>query len=248
VQQVLDGNRHGNQEQTHAFALRGFLYCAECGCKITAERQKGFTYYRCTHGKGREVCHERAYTREEKLLEEVEGILGRIEIGPAILENLVEESLALDAELGAGAKEEQAGVKRAITENKARTDRLLDAYLDGTVDKDAYYGKSRELGEERLGLERRLLAAKEAEEHGRTARLAALCETASYARVRFQTASTEGRRKVLSQVLLNGNLGGQKIVDFQLKEPFSWLEMDENGAFIHDKWALLDLNGPRPPA
>ena len=77
TQRVFEPNRNGNKEQKHLFALRDFLYCAECGCKITAERQRGHVYYRCTHGKGRELCHEKAYTREERLLEQVESILGK---------------------------------------------------------------------------------------------------------------------------------------------------------------------------
>jgi hypothetical protein len=43
---------------------------------------------------------------------------------------------------------------------------------------------------------------------------------------------------VLSQVLLNATLRRQEIEDYQLKDPFDFLEMDANGAFIHDRWAL----------
>ena len=109
VQKVFEPNRNGNKEQTHLFALRDFLYCAECGCKITAEKQKGYVYYRCTHGKGRELCTDRAYTREEKLLEQVERILATIEIGPDILEALVEESRQLDE---AGGRRVRGGAAR----------------------------------------------------------------------------------------------------------------------------------------
>jgi site-specific DNA recombinase len=238
VQEAFEPNRNGNKEQKHVFALRDFLYCAECGCKITAEIQRGHVYYRCTHGKGREVCPERAYTREERLLEEVERILATIEIGPHVVEALVNESLILDEKAARTFDEERAALEQVIQENRAKSDRLLDSYLEGLLDKDAYQRKGRELGEARLALERRLEAVTSCEQEGRTARLERLLHIASTARVRFRNASVEERRRVLSDVLSNATLRRQEIQDYQLKEPFDWLEIDAEGALIHDKWAL----------
>jgi site-specific DNA recombinase len=245
VQQRFEPNRRGNKEQNHVFALRDFLTCAECGCKITAERQKGYVYYRCTHGKGREVCTERAYTREEKLLEQVEGILASIEIGPDILEALVQESRLLDEAEAGGCEAEREGLERAIAENRAKTDRLLDSYLENLLDKDGYQRKARELGEERLALERRVQATDSAQENGRTARIETVLQTAGSARTRFLEASTEGRRELLSTVLLNATLHRQEIQDFQLKSPYDALQMDADGALIRDRWGILDLNAIR---
>ncbi|MCX5638828.1 MAG: recombinase family protein, partial [Planctomycetota bacterium] len=56
----------------HMFTYRGFLHCGECGCAITAETQKGFVYYHCTHYR---KCSQRAYTREETLEEKFLEIL-----------------------------------------------------------------------------------------------------------------------------------------------------------------------------
>ena len=50
------------------------------------------------------------------------------------------------------------------------------------------------------------------------------------------------QREVLATVLLNATLRDQEIVDYQLKSPFDVLQMDANGALIHEKWAILDLN------
>lgn len=242
VQETFEPNRNGNKEQTHLFALRDFLTCASCGCKITAERQRGHVYYRCTHGKGREACAERAYTREEKLLEQVETILGTIEIGPDILAALLQESRLLDEKEARGGEEERRGLQRAIEENRAKTDRLLDSYLEGTVDKDTYQTKARELGQERLALEHRLQALEAGKKSGRTARVEALLETARSARIRFRDASTREQRRVLAGVLSNATLQQQRIEEYQLKSPFNLLVMDAEGALIHDKWPVPDLN------
>ena len=42
----------------------GEILCGECGCAITAERQKTYTYYRCTRKKG--PCSMR-FSREEAI-------------------------------------------------------------------------------------------------------------------------------------------------------------------------------------
>jgi site-specific DNA recombinase len=242
VQQVFEPNRNGNKDDKHVFALRDFLYCAECGCKITAENQRGHVYYRCTHGKGREVCHEKAYTREEKLLEQVERILATIEISPETIAELVEDSRSLDEAEDGSRETERAGLERAISDVRQKTDRLLDSYLEGVLDKDTYQRKAHELGQSRFTLEHRLESLSPEHDDGRTARLEGLLEVARTARMRFRDATVEERRQVLSTVLLNATLSGQEIQEYQLKSPFEVLELDDQGALIHDRWGILDLN------
>jgi hypothetical protein len=48
----------------HDHLFRGMIFCEECGCSITAEIQKGHTYYHCTHFKD---CSQIKHTREEKI-------------------------------------------------------------------------------------------------------------------------------------------------------------------------------------
>ena len=61
-------------------------------------------------------------------------------------------------------------------------------------------------------------------------------------RDRFLVASTEERREVLFEVLFNATLRDREIADYQLKSPFEVLVKDSEGALIHEKWAILDLN------
>lgn len=53
------------------FPLVGLLRCGECGCSITAEKQKGHTYYRCTKKRG--ACSQ-PYVREELLADDLRAI------------------------------------------------------------------------------------------------------------------------------------------------------------------------------
>jgi site-specific DNA recombinase len=242
TQRMFEPNRNGNKERKHLFALRDFLYCAECGCRITAELQRGHVYYRCTHGKGRDLCHEKAYTREEGLLEQVESILGSIQLGEALIADLRKEAQKVDAQEQRGTEDERRALEQAIAESKVRVDRLLDSYLENLIDRDTYQRKARDLGEERLAFEQRRVRLEEKDSETLTARLDRVVAEAGKARLLFSGASAEVQRDVLGRVLLNATLRQQEIVEYQLKEPFLWLQTDESGALIHDKWGLLDLN------
>lgn len=133
VQEVFEPRRNGSKGSKHAFTLRGFLTCAECGCKITAERQKGHAYYRCTHGKGRDACSQRRYAREEALFAEVDAILASIEIDSEFIEALVRDSRVRDAQEADNQGAEVKRLTRRIAELDTRGSKLLDGYLEGVV-------------------------------------------------------------------------------------------------------------------
>ena len=241
VQETFEPNRNGNKEQRHVFALRDFLWCGDCGCKITAERQRGHVYYRCTKGKGKDICGQKAYAREEGLEDQVEAILASIEIGPDIIAALVEESRVLDQQAAQGSDAEKTSLERAIAETDQKAGRLLDTFLEGIVDAETYRRKAAELSSERFTFEHRLDALQNPPSE-RTACVEALAKTAASARIRFKGASVEQRREVLATVLSNATLRDQEIADYQLKSPFDVLQMDAQGALIREKWALQDLN------
>jgi hypothetical protein len=94
---------------------------------------------------------------------------------------------------------------------------------------------------ERLAFEQRLdrLANPTSE---RTTCAEALARTAASARIRFKGASVEEQREVLATVLSNDTLRDQETADYQLKSPFEVLQLDSEGALIHERWAILDLN------
>ena len=239
VTRVFEPNRNGVKTSKHTFALRDYLICSECGCKITAENQRGHVYYRCTHGKGREACSQRKYTREELLMQQVEDILASIEITSDIVEMLVADSRALDLEERGNGSSEVKRLSRGITELEGKASKLLDAYLEGVVPAEAYRAKVDELSRERSAFEQRLSELRKGSIDA-TAQVEALALTAASARTRFMDADTDGKRKVLSAVLLNASIEDSNIVSYQLKRPFQYLLRDPKGAFCHPWWAITD--------
>jgi hypothetical protein len=82
---------------------------------------------------------------------------------------LGKDSRLLDEQEEQGSEEKRRMVERGIREYWAKTDRLLDAYLDGLLDEDAYRRKGLELGRQRLNLEQQLEALGPEAGSGRTA-------------------------------------------------------------------------------
>jgi len=236
VQARFEPNRNGNKERRHVFTLRDFMYCADCGCKITAEKQRGHIYYRCTHGKGRDKCGQRTYTREELLMEQVEMVLSSIEIGPDIIEALVEGARILDAQEAEGRDTEREVLKGQMQALQRKAGKLIDAFLEGTVPADAYKPKADGLSSEIAALEQRLGVLADGA-RDTTKQVERLAKLASGARVTFTGAPVATRREVLATVVSNIAVQDGRIVDYQLKEPFDMLQMDASGTMNGEWWA-----------
>jgi site-specific DNA recombinase len=77
VQAVLNKRwRYSPKEnKSTAKAFTGLFHCAECGCSITAEVQKGHTYYRCTKKRNATMTCKQPYVREEDLSNQLTDLL-----------------------------------------------------------------------------------------------------------------------------------------------------------------------------
>ncbi len=246
VQEVFEPNRNGVKGTKYVFALRDWLYCGECGCKITAERQRGHVYYRCTHGKGKDSCSQHTYAREEALSEQMAAILTEIEITPDIVEALVADSMAFDAEASSSLDSERTRLSREIAALDARASRLLDGYLDGVVSAEDYRAKGNQITGSKRAFEQ-AMKNQNCGTQDRSPQVRALADTAASAHFTFETGEVADKRRVLATVLSNATVEEGNIVSYQLKRPFEYLRRDPKGAFLHSWWAMRDLN-PRPCA
>lgn len=84
VQQLLKRRGKGSGMRRHFFPYTGLFHCGECGGAITAENQKGHTYYHCTYRKG--PCSQRTWLKSEDLEEQLLGVIRQLVIPPAFLE------------------------------------------------------------------------------------------------------------------------------------------------------------------
>lgn len=89
VQRKLQGKAQPRY-RTHNHLFKGMITCEKCGCSITAEIQKGHTYYHCTHFK---PCNQKKFIREEEIEKQVLGCFDEIAIKDKETLGLITESL-----------------------------------------------------------------------------------------------------------------------------------------------------------
>src|SRR3989338_3736130 len=138
----------------HHFAFLGLLKCASCGCSITAERQKGHNYYRCTKKKG--LCQEKHYLREESLTEKITSYLQKVSLSSQDTEKVL---AALDTEQDKAREESQGQVgalKTELVQIEIKLQKLLDAYLDDALTQQEYAAKKQSLLSQKMSLSEKI--------------------------------------------------------------------------------------------
>ena len=127
------------------FVFCGFIRCAECGCLITAEEQKGHRYYHCT--KKRIPCSQPAkgYLREENLANQIKLELLKIWLNDAttkvMLDSLEKEKKKhkqTDVSISVRLDDELKSVDQKLS-------KLLDLCFSGVIDQKEYQTKKEEL-------------------------------------------------------------------------------------------------------
>jgi len=153
VQKVMLERGHPQKAKVEPKALCGLLHCAECGCMITAEVQKGHTYYRCTKKKG--ACSQ-PYAREEVLLSQIDDTLADHAM-PSPWQKEFEKLIAEDER---NASRETSASVQALREEvhtiSRKIDRLTDLYIAQDIEREDYLKRRRALVLEKKSVEERM--------------------------------------------------------------------------------------------
>jgi DNA invertase Pin-like site-specific DNA recombinase len=162
VQKVLE-KRYNKKPHKHNFAFTGFIKCGECGSAITAEkhfkfypRTRGkvsYVYYRCTKKSGN--CSQK-YIREEKLEEQLREIASKVAISEKWANQLIAWAERDAEKEGSQAKVELAKLKQELKALDQKLNKLLDVYLEETVDTQSYQNKKNEFLEKQQILKEKI--------------------------------------------------------------------------------------------
>ena len=154
VQQVMNNRGKKKRKRKHEFAFSGLMRCGNCGCMITAEKQKGHNYYRCT--KKKQKCDEK-YLREEALLEQMKSFIQKVSLPDDWAENMLAE---LDKEKEQAKKDGEnfvQNLKNHKAEIEQKIEKLLDLYIaGGALTLEEYQAKKQKLLNEKLDIEQKL--------------------------------------------------------------------------------------------
>ncbi|MDD4989618.1 MAG: recombinase family protein [Candidatus Pacebacteria bacterium] len=152
VQAIMRG-RHPRHTKTKVMKpFLGLLRCGKCGMMITAEVQKGHTYYRCTKKSPANKCPE-GYVREENLDIQLSGLIKKY----SLREDWASEmEIRLEAEEKTLAQSARAFVQEKRVQIKViegKLERLLNSYLDQILEQVEYVRKKAVLMSEKKSLQ-----------------------------------------------------------------------------------------------
>ena len=120
------------------FALRGLMRCGECGRMITAEIQKGHTYYRCT--KRLTKCTQK-YIREEELAKQIRKIFQKVSLCDDWTAKILRELEKDKNEAVQSLRPVRQKIEREISSMDSKINKLIDLHLDGSVSAEEYRKK-----------------------------------------------------------------------------------------------------------
>ena len=153
-QEVMSKRGKFHHVRKNDFAFLGLMKCGSCGCSITAEKQKGHHYYRCTRKKG--LCQEKHYLREEALTEQITSYLQKVSLSSQDTEKVL---AALDSEQDKARQDAQAEVsvlKEQLAQVETKLQKLLDIYLADALSTEEYAAKKQNLVSEKLALSEKI--------------------------------------------------------------------------------------------
>ncbi len=153
-QEVMGKRGKFNHVRKNDFAFLGLMKCASCGCSITAEKQKGHHYYRCTRKKG--PCQEKHYLREEALTKQITSYLQKVSLSSQDTEKVL---AALDSEQDKAREDAQAEVgilKGQLANIETKLAKLLDVYLADALSTEEYAAKKQSLLSQKVSLSEKI--------------------------------------------------------------------------------------------
>ena len=157
VQEVLKNRaKPRHSKKRHYFPFTGLLTCGECGAAITAQWAHGnggtYRYYRCTKRLG--SCSQR-YLREDLLIEQLKDKISKVALCEDWKEKMLAKVEMWEKENIQSSQSFAQNLEKEIKETEAKLDKLVNAFLDGSIEKETYLAKKDELIKTKTDLNKR---------------------------------------------------------------------------------------------
>ena len=204
------------------FALKGLVKCANpaCGCTISGERHDNrFVYYSCTNYKN--VHPKKIYVNENALLIPIKKVIAGLQMPEDKIEQTVNALRELNESKNKFYEESIITLRKEHDDIERRINRLFDFLTDGTIDKDMFATKIKELKDKQYELEEKMKQFTVADEDFYL-NANMLLHIVKKASVLFENSEPDTKRQILNFLLQNCELDEKKLI-FTLKKPFDGL-------------------------
>ncbi len=154
VQAVLTSKTSAKKRGEKVFPFRGLFSCGECGCSVTAEVQKGYTYYHCT--KRKDVRCSQPYIREELLTDQIDDIIRSVALPQYCVDQLINLVNIQEKDSVASSDLFAEKLKGEIKACDDKLNILLDAHLERVLSRDEYTSKKNEVLSRKMDLDQKV--------------------------------------------------------------------------------------------
>jgi site-specific DNA recombinase len=151
VQALLQGRTKVKTGIKRQYLFQRMIACRLCAHRLSAERHKGITYYRC-HSR---TCPKTSL-REDVIAHRIVGEIGRMHLCDETLAALIDMFRIHISELRSEKGTMEKSVHLSLAQAKDRLERLTDAYLDRAMDRASFESRKTFLHNEIIEIEGRL--------------------------------------------------------------------------------------------
>jgi DNA invertase Pin-like site-specific DNA recombinase len=236
VQSILR-NKTNARPKRHPVPFRRLLTCARCGYSLIGEMQKGRVYYRCHT----QVCAVTC-VREDAVDGEIARALEPLRFADDELTYLKSRVTRCKATWETERESALNAQRMRLGNLHDRLNRLTDALIDRTIEKDLFERRKAAFLMEQKELEEKI-AGLEADHGSVPDRLAEFLELAGTVCFQYRMALPEEKRDLLQMVTSNRRVNGRN-VELTLSLPFSEVANryeNSNGAPYRGRHRTLDL-------
>lgn len=222
VEAILDKNTKSSRKQKRVgkpYAFKNLLTCSECSRTINPyQAKKRYNYYRCFN----KACSQyQKVVKEEILLKDAETILKGL-VFPSEAINFIVNKLKDDLNKESlYQKQQRQNIYSEIETYQKRKSRLTDVYLDGSITKDDYTEKQKEIESKLLELSIDI-SKQNSESQEVHLTVEALFDLTKRLPEIFKSSNTEEKNQILRYITSNSLQTGNK-AELYLKKPFIYL-------------------------
>lgn len=212
VQNIFAG-KNARKSNRHFAVYRRLIGCGKCSRIMTAEIQKGITYYRCRTRRCTPGC-----LRETEVTEEMLTLATKIKFLDEEYSELRRTTMILMRKSKDATRSESDRLKLEIKKITDSLSKIADAYMEDIFDEETYLRKKNELVESEYHLRQRLVKV-ELDDREAGSEFDSLCELTNSAYLSFESGTDAQRRDLTRILCANLSWNGEKVL-IKPKDPF----------------------------
>jgi hypothetical protein len=197
----------------HDFLFRRLITCAQCGFSLIGERQKGHVYYRCHT----QDCPTTGI-REETVDAEVASLLQSLSFNKEERDYFEVKIKSMKQNWVKESQNQEQALKMKASQLDSRLNRLTDAFIDGTIEKDLFENRKAGLHMEQKAIDENLAEIR-AGGRGVPNRVSEFLELAGNAWLSYEMGLPEEKRELV-RIVTSNRLLDEKKLDLKPSIPF----------------------------